>query len=152
SLRRCGLPAPGNAPAAANAGSGSLTGTRYYRVRWTVQSGGTTVRRSEPSAVLTFAPSGTGASITVTRPTDDSESATHWELEASTDNANFYRVATTLIATTTYSDSAAYVPGYSASPLSDNIGDYAVLLSARFLLVDEDRLVMGGSWTTDALG
>ena len=150
-LRRVGLPGPGNAPTAANAGGGTLTGTRYYRVRWTVQSAGVTLRRSEPSTVLTFAPSGAGASITVTRPTDDSEGATHWELEASTDNSNFYRVATTVIGTTTYSDSAPYVPGYAAFPLSPDLLDYALLGSARYLLVDEDRLVTLGNYEDPTL-
>lgn len=151
-LRKAGIDAPGAAPTAANVGSGTLTGTRYYRVRWTVQSAGTTKRRSEPSGVLTFAPSGAGASITVTRPTDDSEGATHWEIEASTDNANFYRVSTIAIATTTYSDAAAYVPGYTASTLSEDIEDYALLGSARFLSADEDRLLLFGSYEDDALG
>lgn len=151
-FRRTGTTQPGNAPTAANAGSGSLTGTRYYRVRWTVQVAGITKRRSEPSSTLTFAPSGSGASITVTRPTDDSEGATHWELEASTDNANFYRVSTIAIGTTTYSDSAVYVPGYSAFPLSEDIGDYALLPSCRYLATDEDRLLMFGSYENDALG
>lgn len=152
SLRKAGIAAPANAPTGANAGSGTFTGTRYYRVRWTVQAAAVTTRRSEPSAVLTFAPSGTGASVTVTRPTNDSESATHWEIEASTDNANFYRVSTIAVATTTYSDSAAYVPGYAANPLSEDIEDYALLPSCRFLAADEDRLLMFGSWTNDALG
>lgn len=152
-LRRAGLIAPAGTPTFSNQGVGTFTGTRYVRIRWTVQNGsGVTLRRSEPSPVLTAAPSGTGASITITRPADDSESATHWEVEESTDNANFYRVSTVLIATTTYSDALAYVPGYSDFPLSEDITDYDLLGSAEFLAVDEDRLLCFGSYEDEALG
>jgi hypothetical protein len=145
-LRRMGLAEPANAPTGANAGSGTLVGTRYYRVRWTRQSGGSTILRSEPSAVLTFSPSGSGASVTVTRPTTTGEDPgiTHWELEASTAlNGDYYRVATTAIGTSTASDSTDYVAGYASAgfTLSADIGDYTVIPAMDFVVVDEDRLV-----------
>jgi len=67
-LRRAGLAQPAAAPTGANAGSGTFGGTRYYRVRFTTQVAGATTVRGAPSAVLTFVPSGSGASVTVTRP------------------------------------------------------------------------------------
>lgn len=157
-LRRCGIGQPSAAPTAADAGgAGTFTGTRYYRVRFTVQVAGVTTRRSEFSSTLTFAPSTTNASVTVTRPTivGADTGITHWELEASVDNSNFYRIATTVIATTTASDSTVYSPGYGSPTtgfvLSEDAGDYTLIPSGKFLLVDRDRLIMLGSFETAAL-
>lgn len=148
-MRRVGIDAP-VAPTSADTGSGTFTGTRFYRVRMTVQSGGVTLRRSEPGAVLTDAPSGTGTGITVTKPATV-ESATHWELEASKDNVNFYVIATTVVGTTTVDDSQDYATGYAQDfDLSEDIGDYSLPWSARFVVPDEDRLMWGGSWEDDA--
>jgi hypothetical protein len=152
-VRRCGLAEPA-APTGADAGVGAFSGVRYYRVRYTVQSAGSTVLRSEPSEVLTHTPAGTGASVTVTKPASISENETHWELEASTDNANFYRIATTLVGTTTASDTTDYTSGYanaSGSVLSEDIGDYSLIHSGKFLAADEDRLIIGGSWEDSEL-
>jgi hypothetical protein len=152
-VRRTGLAEPA-APTGANTGTPgtAFTGTRYYRVRYTVQVGGDTRLRSEPSDSLTFAPSGTGTAARITKPASISEGETHWELEASTDNANFYVIATTAVGTTTYDDSTLYANGYAASfVLSEDIGDYALIHSGKFLAADEDRLVVGGSWEDTAL-
>lgn len=149
-LRRSGL-AEATVPTGANSGSGSLVGTRYYRVRETVQSAGTTLLRSEPSDVLTFAPSGSGTTIVVTRAAVVNSNATHWELEASEDNANFYILATTIIATTTVSDTTAYTTGYAAYVLSEDVGDYALLWSARYAVAEGDRLLIAGGYEDDAL-
>lgn len=149
-VRRAGLAAPA-APAVANTGSGSYAAViRYYRVRYTVQSGGVTLRRSEPSPVQSFTPSGTGTAARVTKPAAVSEGETHWELEASSDNVNFYRIATTVVGTTTVDDSAA-VTSYAENPLSEDIGDYALLWSPKYLSADEDRLLIAGSWDQAAL-
>lgn len=145
SLRRAGLAEPA-APTAANTGSGSLSGPRYYRVRYTVQSGGTTLLRSEPSDSLTFTPSGSGSAVRVTKPASISESETHWELEASLDNVNFYRLATTAVGTTTYDDTTPYTTGYTNFTLSEDVGDYALFPSVKYLTADEDRLIGAGSW------
>ena len=149
-MRRSGLSEPA-APTGANTGAGTFAGTRYYRVRYTVQAGGVTLRRSEPSDALTFAPSGTGTGVIVTKPATISEGETHWELEASLDNANFYVLATTVVGTTTVTDSTAFGTGYSAFTLSADVGDYTLLPSARYLSQDEDRLLWAGSWEDDAL-
>lgn len=153
SLRRVGLATPSAAPTGANTGSGTFSGTRYYRIRYTVQSGGTTLRRSEPSAVLSHAPSGTGTGIIVTKPVTISESETHWELEASLNNADFYRIATTVVGTATVTDSQPQGAGYAAiGTLSETSGDYTSPASCKFLAVDGDRLLLGGSWETVAHG
>jgi len=145
SMRRVGLAEP-SAPTTANTGVGTLSGTRYYRVRYTVQVGGTTVLRSEPSDSTGITPSGSGASVRVTKPASISEGETHWELEASTDDVNFYRIATTVVGTATYDDSTAYTTGYTAFTLSEDSGDYALIPSAKYLTTDEDRLLWAGSW------
>jgi hypothetical protein len=145
-LRRVGFPAPA-APTGADTGSGSFATTRYYRVRWTQQVSGSTVRRSEPSATLTFAPSGSGTGVVVTRPTAPNEGETHWELIASINNSDWYRVATTAIATTTATDSVAAATGYAvAGTIDEEVTAYTRIYSARFLSADEDRLLVGGSF------
>jgi hypothetical protein len=150
-LRRAGLAAPGAAPTGADTGSGTFSGVRYYRVRFTVQAAGVTLRRSEPSAVLTFTPSGTGLAAQITKPATISENETHWELEASLDNANFYRITTELVATTTYDDSVAFGIGYATTgTLSEDIEDYSLIPSGKFLSADEDRLIIAGSWEDSA--
>lgn len=153
SLRRVGQPAPSAAPTGANDGGvGTFSGTRYYRVRYTVQSGGTTLRRSEPSAVLTFAPNGNDTGVVVTKPAAGSENETHWELEASVDNSFFYRIATTVVGTTTVTDTVVYTTGYALTGvLAEDSGDYTVPISVKFLSADNDRLIMGGSWDQPAL-
>lgn len=146
-LRRTGLAAPA-APTGANNGSGSFSGIRYYRVRYVEMSGSTVKRRSEPGATLTFTPSGTGSGVTVTKPAGISEHETHWELEASTDNAFWYRIARTAVGTTTYTDTTAFATGYAAGGvLSEAVGAYLLQASAKYLVVDSDRLVTGSHWT-----
>lgn len=153
SLRRVGMAAPAAAPTGANVGSGSMSGTRYYRTRETVQVSSVTTLRSEPSAVLTHTPS-SHASVTVTKPAtinvSPNPTATHWEVEASLDNVNFYRVSTVVIGTTTYSDTVLFGVGYASNTLSEDSGDYTVPPSCKFLSADEDRLLMAGSWETSA--
>jgi hypothetical protein len=146
-LRRVGLVEPGAAPTAADSGSGSIATTRYYRTRETVQVSGSTILRSEPSATLTKAPSGTGSGLDVTKPATLNTNSTHWELEASLDDANFYVIATTVIGTSTVTDTTSAATGYAtAFDLSEDIGDYLPPHSARYLIADEDRLVVFGSF------
>jgi hypothetical protein len=149
-MRRSGLAEPAAPTAADSGGAGALAGTRYYRVRYTVKSGSTTLRRSEFSDTLTHTPGGANASITITKPASISEGETHWELEASLDNANFYILATTVVGTTTVTDSTAFSTGYSAGALSEDTGDYALIPSARYLTHDDDRLIWAGSWENEA--
>lgn len=145
-LRRTGMSAPAAAPGVANTGSGSFLSTRYYRVRFVEMSGSTVIRRSEASAVTTFSPSGSGLSARVTKPTTVSEGETHWELEESIDNANFYRIARTIVGTTTYDDSLVATAVATTGVLSDDSGDNLTLPSARWLTVDDDRLIYAGNF------
>jgi len=141
-------------PTVANTGSGTFAETRYYRIRYTEQNAnGTTIRRSEPSTVVSFAPSGSGSAARITKPAGTEvttsaycEGQTHWEVEASLDNILFYRIATVAIGTSTYDDTTAFSTGYSSNTLSDTIGDYVVPGAARFVAVDEDRLLMAGNY------
>lgn len=152
SVRKVGLAEPA-APSVANTGSGSYSTTRYFRVRYTEQVSGTTVRRSEPSDPTTFAPSGTGASARVTKPAAISEGETHWEVEEGLSaTGDFYRIATVAVGTTTYDDSLASTAIATTGTLSEDIGDYTLPWSPKFLSADQDRLLFAGSWDQPALG
>jgi hypothetical protein len=152
--RVAGLAAPA-APTAADTGSGSFTGTRYYRVRYTEVSGSTVVRRSEPGPVLTFVPSKTGAAARVTKPAAISEGETNWELEASLDNANWYRIASTVVGTTTYDDHASSAKTYPtvshAAPTSnDGTAITYVLLSDQAAALNLTGTVSNGIYGNPA--
>jgi hypothetical protein len=157
--RTTGLAEPA-APTAANSGSGSLSGTRYYRVRFTEHEGGLggnrVLRRSEPSESLSFTPSGSGDSVVVTRPALLDEGETHWELEASPDDANFYKLVTAIpVATTAFPDVTDAATGYSdpalGFALSEQIGDYSLIWDPRYLAADQDRLLFAGSFSDPEL-
>jgi hypothetical protein len=145
-VRRSGVAEPAAPTGANTAAAGSFTGTRYYRVRYIEKSGSTVLRRSEPSDVLTFAPSGSKTGVTVTKPASISEGETHWELEASLNNSDFYVLATTAVGTSSVDDTTDYSTGYTAYTLSEDTGDYALIGSAKFLAVDDDRLIWAGSF------
>jgi len=152
-LRRTGLATPTAAPTAVDTGSGSFATIRYYRIRYTTTSGSVVLRRSEPSAVLSFTPSGSGTGAIITRPALINEGETNWEIEASTDNANFYRVSSSAIGSTTYTDSVVFATGYaSTGTLSELITAYTVIPSGKFMSTDADRLLIGGSWENSAYG
>lgn len=148
-LRATGLLPPAAAPTAANAGSGTYSTIRYYRVREATLSGSTVLLRSEPSAVLTFTPSGSGASVTVTKATTANPHSTHWELEASADNLTFYRIARTAVGTATYSDSAAPSSYATTGVLSEAVGAYLLQPNCKYLSCDGDRILWAGHWTDD---
>ena len=153
SMRRVGLTEPAAPTGANDGGVGTFAGTRYYRVRYTVQASSVTILRSEPSDVLTFSPNGNDTGVVVTKPTTISEGETHWELEASTDNVNFFRIATTAVGTGTSTDTTDFNTGYAAAgTLSEDVGDYALIPSGRYLVADEDRLIIAGSWEDTAQG
>lgn len=148
-LRRAGVAPPVFGPTAANNGGGAFAGTRYYQVRYVEMSGTSVVRRSEPSPVTTFIPSGAGSGALITKPPTVIEGETHWELEASTDNANFYMISRQTVATTTYTDTAVFATGYAFGILSEPRTAYTVIPSGRYLSVDGDRLLIAGDWATE---
>lgn len=146
-VRRTGLPQPA-VPTVANTGAGTYAAIRrYYRIRWTKQVAGITTTRSEPSTSVVFTPSGTGTAARVTQSSVPGEAETHWEVEVSLDNANFFVLSAVAIATTTYDDSAA-TSSYSANTVSPTIGLYTAQPSYRFIAVDQNRLLGFGSYTS----
>lgn len=152
-IRRVGLAAPAAAPTVADFGAGAYAATtRYYRIRFVHISAttGAWIRKSEPSASVAFTPSGAGAAARVTRPAIVNESETHWVLEGSVDNANFYGIAGAVLATTTIDDSNAPSSYPALFALSEPIGFYTVPPSAKVVISDGNRLVFLGSWETAA--
>lgn len=149
-FRRTGL-ATTAAPTGANTGVGAYAATlRYYRTRSVLRYAPPVVNvRSEPSAVLTFTPSGAGTGVIVTRAALPGESETDWEIEVSLNGTTFYKLATVAAATTTYTDSAVTTT-YADNVQSDPIGTYTLQPSVKFLSVDQDRLLLGSSWETAA--
>ncbi len=145
-VRRAGL-ASMAVPTVGDTGGGAYAAIlRYYRTRATVQVGGVTVRRSEPSTAASFTPIGTGTAARVTQGAPPGEGETHWEVEASVDNATFYRIATVVIGTTTYDDSAA-TTSYPANPLSALTGVYTLPKPYKFVAGDQNRHLGLSSWT-----
>lgn len=152
-FRRAGIAPSAAAPTAADtAPAGTFDGDRIYRVRFILKSDSTILLRSEPSPELTYNPPGTKTGVVVTRPAAPGEGETDWELEASDGDGNFYRIATTVLATTTATDTTTLGTDYSDFPLSEDIGDYTVIESVKFVIADQDRLIFGGSWEDDSHG
>lgn len=148
-LRRVGLSIPAGAPVAADAvGAGALTGDRTYRIRFQEKDGSTILRQSEPSAEVTFTPSGTNNGIVVTRTVAlPGEGETHWVLEASSGDGNFYKIATIDISTSTYTDTIQPATDYATSgDLSEDIGEYDTVPSYKFVKADQDRLIFANQW------
>lgn len=146
-VRRVGIAAPA-AATVANTGSGSYAATiRYYKVAYTYQSAGVTLRRSELSAVVSFTPSGSGTAARVTKPATVDDGETHWELYGSATGDDYVLLATTAVATTTYDDSAdpAAYTGDAAPIAGTNIPPFSV----RYIIQDGgNRLLMAGSYHT----
>lgn len=151
-LRFAGLSAPGAFVSVVDtAGAGTFSNVRYYRQRSVERVGGVVIRRSEPSAVFTFTPSGTktGAVITPspTIPYITTNGETDYEFEASVDNVLFYRIVTQGTGVGTATDTQAYNGSntYTSFPLSENLGEYTRPKAARHTNVDGDRLILAGN-------
>lgn len=144
-VRRTGLAQPGVPTLADTAAAGSYATKRYFRVRVTEKSGSTILRRSEPSDAVSITPAGTKTGVTVTKGTVPGEGETHWEVEESIDGANYYRITDVAIGTGSYDDTTVSTGVTAAGPLSDDIGDYALIPSPKYLAVDDDRLIWAGS-------
>lgn len=152
-FRRAGLAGPIAAPTAIDTvAGGSFADVRYYRVRFSIQNAGTTILKSEPSDELTFTPSGANSGAIVTRPAIQDGNETHWILEASSGDGNWYDIATTIIGTTTATDTTIPATSYATFELSPDIGDHTVIPSVKFVVADQDRLVFGGSWEDSSQG
>lgn len=153
-LRFGGLLQPGTPPTVTNTGAGGSYSTeRYFRIRYTQQVNGITVRRSEPTTSVPFIPSGTNSGAVITPPPlggfVSGEGETHTEFEGSVDNVNFYVLAT-LTTGSPFTDLTAYAgigtyanAGYPLSPL---LATYTPMLSVRHVVADGDRLMGAGSY------
>ena len=141
-IRYVGMGVPA-APTVANTGAGAYAATlRYYRVRFLQLSGAIIIRKGEPSPSVSFTPSGAGLAARVTKPATISESETHWDVEASPDNVNFYVLQANLpVGTTTYDDATA-VSAYSTFPLTRVSGTFTLVPSARYGTTDGNRLII----------
>lgn len=147
-VRRTGITAAVAGPVTTDGGGGTYPPiVRYYRMRWIITDTGVIIRRSEPSPIVTFTPSGSAGAAHLVQPTPVGEGETDWEIEVSLDNASFFLLTTLPLATTTYDDSAA-VATYSLGNVSALTGTYALQKSYRFLAVDQNRVLGFGSWTT----
>lgn len=144
-VRRAGI-AKSATPGAPSEAAGLVTDTRQYKVAFTQQSGGVTIRRGELSdatATVTLI----AEKATVTKPSNPGEDETHWELYAASTTDGFFRlIATNAIATTTQEDNNASLAAFTTfEPL---IGTYTVLPSMRFLSTDGNRILGCGAWET----
>jgi hypothetical protein len=149
-LRRVGLAVPPGVAALTwvdTGTAGSFTGTRHYRARYAVVASGATVRRSEATPAQAAVPSGFATGLTVSLSTSLGEGETHWELEASINGVDFYRIGQAPLGTS-ITDTTNYASGYAQAgfPLSDQSGDAEPWPSVQLLSVDSNRLVGANLW------
>ena len=151
-VRRTGMNVESGIYTMTDHGSGAYPAVlRWYRVRYTEQRSGVTVRRGEPSLASNWTPSGSGDGIEITQGSPPNEDETHWELEVSLDHATYYLLATIAVGTTTYVDSADTTT-YADGPLSDLTGTYTVQRAYRFLAVDQGRCLGFGDFRAHLAG
>lgn len=149
SLRRVGLSSP-SAPTVANTGAGAYAATlRYYKVQFVIIDATSSKRTySELSAAQSFTPSGAGTHARITKPTTP-DGATHWLLWASADNVSYYNISgATVVATTTIDDNAEPSTYADTNPsvVAPQAGEFTPPWSAKYLLVDDNRLVIAGAF------
>lgn len=154
-IRRVGLPVPTGfgAGQVANQGSGSYAAVaRSYRTRFIQITGALLTRRSEPSAAVAITPSGSGAAVRVTKPTNPGEGETHWEIEVSdNDGATWYALysfgnSNQQALTTTFVDDAVPVTNYPLAAIADVVGTYGLFPSVKYLITDGNRLIGLAAW------
>lgn len=153
-FRRVGL-ATTAAPTVADTGLGTYAATlRYYKVHWLsdVQGDGKRVG-SELTPAVSFTPSGTGTHARVTRPTAPGEHETLWQVFGSPDGVNYYALSGGIaVATTTYDDNvdplnySTAQPAFAGYPTDADY--FTTPMSPKYVLADEDRLVLLSSWET----
>lgn len=148
-VRRAGM-GTAAAPTVANTGGGAYPATlRFYRVAFTEQRGGVTVRRGLLGASVSFTPSGAGTAARVTKPASISEDETHWELYGSADGVTYYLLATTVVGTTTFDDSVL-PSAYANNTAMPTEGMNTPFPSVKYLATDGVRLLGFGVWETTA--
>jgi hypothetical protein len=144
-VRRVGLATP-DPPTVATQGGAGLSFTRYYRIRTVDIDGSDTKRRSEASTSVSITITD-DAGVTVTRPTlPTNEDETHWEAEyADASTGPWYRASQIATGTSTYSDTASSI---STTNLSPTTGINLPPPSARYIVANDNRLIMAGSFET----
>jgi hypothetical protein len=157
-MRRVGLATPA-AATVANTGGGTYTATlRYYKVQW-FNANISPRPHSELSPAVSFTPSGAGTHARVTRPALPGESETHWHLWGSPDGVNYYLLAKTAIGTSTFDDNTApsayatlgttiFGTATPAAGFPTDADYFTPPISPKYLLADEDRLILLSSWAT----
>jgi hypothetical protein len=153
-LRPIGLWATTPAAASVTAAAGTgISGYRGYHIMYVAMSGSTVTRRSEWSATVKSLTIANNGGWLVTRGSVVNNGETHWELYGSSvtgvagnDPGPYYKIATIPIATTTYTDTITPANFPGSLPLAPQIGAYTVLPDARYLIVDEARLLMASRW------
>jgi hypothetical protein len=153
-FRRVGLATPA-APTVANTGAGTYAAIlRYYKVQW-VNTSVTPAVRSELSPAVSFTPSGAGTAARITQPTPPGEGETFWWIFGSPDGVNYYLISGPAIGTTTYDDTFAPATYSTLNPLASGFptdADYFTPpISPKYLLADEDRLILLSSWETASM-
>lgn len=135
-------------PTIADTGSGSYAATlRYYRVFFARMNGSITVSRSEASTGVSFTPSGSGTHARLTKPSTPADAPTHWFIEISPDNVNWYSLTSVVVGTTTYDDNTNVSTFYNTAQVATyEAGLYKPPPSAKYLLSDGNRLLMAGAW------
>src|SRR6185295_11063983 len=118
--------------------------------RWLTVSGSRIKLASNAGASVSFTPSGSGTAARVTRPTLPGEVETHWRVEGSADDTNYYILSGNIaVATTTYDDSLA-VSSYASQTAAPDVGAFTPFPSVKFIASDGNRLVGFGAWETSA--
>jgi hypothetical protein len=151
SFRLPGYAAPTTAPIVqASAVAGSISGQRWYQTAVTRQvSGGVTAARSERSAAgTTTITSQTGWKVLQQAGINTLPYATHWEVYGGASSAGpWYLLATLPIATTSYIDTIAVASFPPVGiPLAPTAGSQFPAPNGKYLVVDEARLLIGGSY------
>jgi hypothetical protein len=149
-FRRVGLATPA-APTVADAGGAGTYPAilRYYKIQWQNATASPNVL-SELSPAVSFTPGGADIAARVTRPALPSESETHWILWGSPDGVNYYIINSATAATTIIDDSTApsgyatAIPALAGYPSDADY--YTPPISTKYLLADEDRLLLLSSW------
>jgi hypothetical protein len=150
SVRRAGLGTPAAPSPADGGGGGTYPATaRDYRVAFTEQRAGVTIRRSLLGVVTGWVPDGSHLNVTLTKPASISEGETHWEVYGSPDGVLYYLLTTLAVGTTTYADTAL-VSTYANNPAAPDEGANTPFPSVKSIGTDGSRLYGLGVWETSA--
>jgi hypothetical protein len=153
-LRRVGISTPA-APTVANTGAGTYAAVqRWYKVQYQLGS-----VHSELSPAVSFTPSGAGTAARVTKPAASGDGEASWIIWGSPDGVNYYPLQSLVVGTTTFDDTFAPSAYSTVVPASGLIGPgrpsdadyYTAPISPKYLLADEDRVLLLSSWETASM-